>query len=217
MAAPAKFPMKIPPQMAQALKQQKIAGTMDKIVNVNGLIKTIKVLNRSNEDSTISDKMFGANTNITESQYIVSDADCELLILIEFREDIDLETISFHACMKTNNDDDDEDDEEKDISAPKKVFIYKVDSLNKDFDDALAAKPDLKLSLDKNKLKSGQIVKLKKKAKASIKFGKIDKLMIYITSNQDETDQTYISGLRFEGNSSAKTDMSKWNDVKCKS
>mmetsp|Transcript_34297 Transcript_34297/g.30111 ORF Transcript_34297/g.30111 Transcript_34297/m.30111 type:complete len:227 (-) Transcript_34297:220-900(-) len=226
MAAPAQ--MAAMQKMAQKMQQQKKpvkkAGAIDKIVNLNNLVKTIKVLNRSDEDSNISDKMFGTNTNINSSQYIMSDADEELLILIEFREDIDLETISFHACKeeKDNGDDDedeDEDDDEPSYSAPKQIFIYAVDSLNKDFDDALAAKPDIKLICDGKKLKSGggQKVKLKKKAKQSIKFGKVDKIMIYITSNQDDTDQTYISGIKFEGNSSAKTDMSRWNDVKCKS
>mmetsp|Transcript_34298 Transcript_34298/g.30112 ORF Transcript_34298/g.30112 Transcript_34298/m.30112 type:complete len:228 (-) Transcript_34298:220-903(-) len=205
-------------------KKIKKAGTIAKSVNLNDLIKTCKVLNRSDEDSTISDLMFGKRKDINNSQYIMSDADEELLILIEFREDIDLETISFHACKeeKDNGDDDedeDEDDDEPSYSAPKQIFIYAVDSLNKDFDDALAAKPDIKLICDGKKLKSGggQKVKLKKKAKQSIKFGKVDKIMIYITSNQDDTDQTYISGIKFEGNSSAKTDMSRWNDVKCKS
>eukprot|EP00483_Globobulimina_turgida_P003196 UN03201 len=80
-------------------------------------------------------------------------------------------------------------------------------------------KADVKLVCDSNRLRSkqGHILKLKKKAKSSIKFGKMDKIMIYIASNQDTTEQTYICGIKFEGNSSAKTDMSRWNDVKCKS
>eukprot|EP00484_Ammonia_sp_Unknown_P001758 CAMPEP_0197023112 /NCGR_PEP_ID=MMETSP1384-20130603/3903_1 /TAXON_ID=29189 /ORGANISM="Ammonia sp." /LENGTH=218 /DNA_ID=CAMNT_0042451281 /DNA_START=51 /DNA_END=707 /DNA_ORIENTATION=+ len=218
MAAPAN--LKIPPQMANMMKKPETAGSIAKTINLNGLIKTVKVLNRSDEDSTISDMMFGANTNITEAQYIMSDADEELLILYEFKEDVDLDSISLHACMTSfDAKDNDDEDEELEYSPPKQIFIYKVDSLNKDFEDALAAKPDLKIVGDRNKLKSkqGQTVKIKKKAKLSVKFGKLDKLMVFIPSNLDDVDKTYISGIKFEGNSSAKTDMSRWNDVKCKS
>lgn len=160
--------------------------------------------------------MFGASTNPNAAQYIMSDADEQLLILIEFKEDVDLESITFHA-LDIKEDADNE--EERDYSRPQQIFVYKVDSLNKDFDDALAAKPDVKLNGDKNKLSSakGHKLKLKKKAKNAVKFGKMDKIMIFIASNQGDTDNTYISGIKFEGYSTAKTDMSRWNDVKCKS
>eukprot|EP01083_Nonionella_stella_P073665 199401_1 len=215
MAAPANFGMKMPPQMKNPMKQPKKAGTIEKVSNLNHAIKTIRVLNRSDE-STISDQAFGANTKPNSAKFIMSDADEELLILLEFKEDIDLESISIHAAIKKEDDDEDED---ADASAPKQIFIYKIDSLNKDFEDALGMKPDVKFMCDAKKLRSkgGQVIKLKKKAKLSIAFGKINCLMVYIASNQDDTDQTYISGIQFQGNSSAKTDMSRWNDVKCKS
>jgi len=234
MAAPAN----VDPQMAAKLaalakmaqKKDVKAGTIEKANNVNGLIQTIRVLNRSDEESTISDQAFGANTNPNAALFIKSDSDEELLILVEFKEDIDLETVSFHACMptenKTNGDDaeeeededgDSDDDEHSGFSAPKKIFLYKVESLNKDFEDALGMKADVKVTCDAAKLgkSSGHVLNLKKKGKTAIKFRKCSKIMIFIASNQDDTDQTYISGIKFTGNASAKTDMSKWEDA-CK-
>eukprot|EP01083_Nonionella_stella_P267622 904113_1 len=218
MAAPANYPMKMPPQMAQKMK--KMAGTINSKVNLNNNIKTIRVLNRNESESTISDKAFGENIKPNKHQYIMSDADEELLILIEFKEDVDLETISFHADIEKKSDND--NDEECDYSAPKQVYIDKIESLNLDFDDAKKMKNNknatsLKLKSKKLKSEGGHILKLKSKAKTSIKFGKLNKLMIYIASNQDDAEQTYISGIKFQGNASAKTDMSRWNDVKCKS
>lgn len=227
MAAPA--PNFDPAQLAQlaklAQKKDVKAGTIEKASSLNGLIQTIRVLNRSDEDSTLSDQAFGASTVPNPGLFIKSDSDEELLFLIEFKEDIDLETVSFHACYPTDtanggdaeDDDEDEDEEEGGFSAPKKVFLYKVESLNKDFDDALAAKPDIKVTCDATKLasSSGHVLNLKKKGKTAIKFRKCSKIMIFIASNQDETDQTYISGMKFTGNASAKTDMSKWEDA-CK-
>ena len=219
--------------MAKALQQKDVkkAGTIQRASNLNNLIQTIRVLNRSDEESTISDEAFGANTNPNAANFIKSDSDEELLILVEFRENIDLETVSFHACSpeenKTNGGDDgdgggdeedeDEEDEDGGVSAPKKVFLYKVESLNKDFDDAQSAKPDVKVVCDSTKLSSnkGHVLNLKKKGKTAIKFRKCSKIMIFIASNQDGTEQTFISGIKFTGNASAKTDMSKWEDA-CK-
>jgi len=210
--------------MAKALqKKDQKAGTIEKATTLNNLIQTIRVLNRSDEDSTISDQAFGANTNPNPALFIKSDSDEELLILIEFKEDIDLETISFHAVhpeSKSNDDDDDEDSDEEEkggFSAPKKVFLFKVESLNKDFDDAQALKPDVKVICDSAKMAAakGHVVRMKKKGKNAIKFRKCSKIMVFVASNQDGTEQTYISGMKFTGNASAKTDMSKWEDA-CK-
>eukprot|EP01084_Bolivina_argentea_P263397 445812_1 len=162
MAAPANYPMKMPPQMAQKMK--KMAGTINSKVNLNNNIKTIRVLNRNESESTISDKAFGENIKPNKHQYIMSDADEELLILIEFKEDVDLETISFHADIEKKSDND--NDEECDYSAPKQVYIDKIESLNLDFDDAKKMKNNknatsLKLKSKKLKSEGGHILKLK--------------------------------------------------------
>ena len=205
-----------PEQMKRAMmamqKMQKNngkqAGTIKRSMNVNGMIKTLRVLNRSNEDSTISDKEFGLNINKNDIKYIMSDADEELLILVEFKEEIDLDSITFFASSISEINPDYDDTEDIDYSPPKDISIYKIKNINKDFDDAKSRKPDFTLSADLNKISSkyGQIAKLKKKAKASVKFGKCQFLMIFISSNQDDTDQTYINAMQFRGiNQAAKS------------
>merc|ERR1711997_61804 len=106
-------------------------------------------------------------------------------------------------------------EEEEECAAPKNVLLYRVGSLTKDFDDAQKLKADFKFKCKMDKLSSanGHVAKLKKKAKSAVKFGKLEKLMIFIKDNQSECEKTFISGIKFEGNSSAKTDMSRWNDV----
>jgi len=230
MAAPAVDPQMAAKMaaMAKALQQKDVkAGQIKAAGSLNHLIQTIRVLNRSDEESTLSDQAFGASTNPNKALFIKSDSDEELLILIEFREVVDLETISFFALSADtedtpNGDDEDDDDEEEEedeaaMSAPKQVALFKVESLNKDFDDAQSAKPDVKLELDAEKLGSarGHVVNLKKRGKTAIKFRKCSKIMLFVASNQEETEQTFISGIRFTGNSSQKTDMSKWEDA-CK-
>ncbi len=58
----------MPPQMAQKMKQ--MASTIFSRVNLNNNIKTIRVLNLSDSDSTISDLVFGQNTKPNKHQYI---------------------------------------------------------------------------------------------------------------------------------------------------
>eukprot|EP01084_Bolivina_argentea_P118953 210984_1 len=123
-------------KMQEMQKKTKKAGTINAAQNINDLIKTLRVLNRSDEDSTISDLEFGSNINKNDIQYIMSDADEELLFLIEFREEIDLESIAFYASSLNKINPNIDDTEDIDYSPPKNIFIYKVDNLNKDFDDA---------------------------------------------------------------------------------
>merc|ERR1711971_464000 len=118
--------------------------------------------------------------------------------------------------MGKKDDADDEDDDESEYAAPKDIHVFAIDSLNMDFDDAHGAKPELKLLCDAKKLasKKGHKLKMKKTAKSSIKFGKVDMLMVFVATNAGDKEQTYISGMRFEGYSEAKTDMSRWDEVK---
>jgi len=218
-------------EMAKAMQKKDVkAGAIERPRFLNDLVQTIRVLNRSDAESTISDQAFGANTKPDAAHFIKSDSDEELLLLIEFRENVNLETVSFHALPPESkedaaaddedpddddNDDDDEDD--ADCSAPKNVSLFKVESLNKDFSDAQDAKPDVKVVCDSKQLASpkGHVVNLKKRGNTAIKFRNCSKIMVFVASNQLETEQTFISGLRFTGNSSAKTDMSKWDEA-CK-
>merc|ERR1712154_548104 len=98
-------------------------------------------------------------------------------------------------------------------SEPKTIQLFKVDSLNKDFDDVKSTKPDAQFVGKKKKLKKGQKFSLKKNAKSTVKFSKVSKILIYISSNIDETDQTYLNGIQFKGIVKETTDMTKWEEV----
>ncbi len=53
-------------------------------------------------------------------------------------------------------------------------------------------------------LSKGQTTNLQKNAKNSIKFKKIKHLAIYIESNQNDTEKTYLNGIIFNGTSPKK-------------
>merc|ERR1719507_2003096 len=135
MAAPADF-SQLMKGLQQTAKPSALSGTIKKPQNLNDLIKTIRVLNRSDEYSTISDTAFGASTVPNAKSYIMSDADAELLFLIEFREILDLESISFHALAPATETADEEEEEEDQVefAAARDIFVFVIDSLNKDFD-----------------------------------------------------------------------------------
>eukprot|EP01084_Bolivina_argentea_P296574 510798_1 len=157
----AQAPEFTPQQLAQAqkfLQQQAKAPKAGAIVGsktINASIQTFSILNLSDDDSTISDKQFPKIKDVNQGLYVVSDADEEFLFLIEFREEIDLDSITFY-CIQSPNEDE--------ISEPKKISLFKVDSLNKDFDDVKDKKGDATFVCSKKKLQNGQTFSLKKKA-----------------------------------------------------
>eukprot|EP01084_Bolivina_argentea_P236894 398264_1 len=151
-------------------------------------VKTCTVLNLDKEESTLSQDKIFANTD--ESAYIVSEADEELLILIEFTEISQLKNITFCASKYVINSD---EKDENDISAPKLVSIYKTKHLNINFDDITSIKPDKTIKLSVNKLNKGQLIKLYTK----IQFKYVKYLVIYIQKNQEKTDKTYLNSISF--------------------
>eukprot|EP00483_Globobulimina_turgida_P001656 UN01658 len=199
-----------PQQMAQAQKMiDKMqngakAGKIIKGKTINDEIKTFKILNLSHEESTISDKQFPEITNMNEGKFIVSDADEELLFLIEFKQEIQLDSITFYALQSAKEDE---------YSPPRTIQLFKVDSLNIDFDDAKDTQNDAEFVCKKGKLKNGHKFSLKKKAKATVKFSKVTKLLIYISSNIDQKEQTYLNGIQFRGTVKETTDMAKLEEV----
>eukprot|EP01084_Bolivina_argentea_P125430 222237_1 len=151
-------------------------------------IEYIKILNIDTEESSIT-----ANELITtvkqSNQYILSDADEELIILAQFQQSVNLQSIQFFASHISNND--------IDASAPKQLHIYKLDNMNKNFDDITSMKPDKSVICSNKKLRKGQKIKLKSTSKNAIKFKTIKYLAIYVESNQNDTEKTYITGIKF--------------------
>eukprot|EP01083_Nonionella_stella_P073289 198072_1 len=161
------------------------------VSTINDRIKSLSILNLDEDESTISGAQFADIENADKQTFVVSDSDAELLLLIEFEGVINLKSIIFDAIGSP--------DKEK-MSEPKHIGLFKVDSIDKDFDDMQNMIPDVNVVCKREKLKEGQSINVKKKATNSVKFGKLRKLIIYIKSNIDDQQKTYLNGIRFVGN-----------------
>eukprot|EP01083_Nonionella_stella_P295911 1005486_1 len=149
-------------------------------------IHAISVLNVNVEKSTISSQQLISKTPfIDNNAYIVSDADEELLILVEFKEISDLRSIKLHALSNDNKD--------LGTSEPQKIHIYHLNDLSKDFSDVQSMKSDKTIECSTKRLRKGQNITLR-----SPKFRKTRCLGIYIESNQNETEQTHLNGITFK-------------------
>eukprot|EP01084_Bolivina_argentea_P162398 282638_1 len=96
-------------------------------------IITIRILNVDNDSSSLSHQELIDRHTFKKESYLLSDADEELLILIEFKQIVDLQSITIHSFNQINNNNN--DDDEIDTSPPKQIHIYKINNLNKDFND----------------------------------------------------------------------------------
>ena len=196
--------------------QQNIVSMASKdSTNLRHLIDTFRILNMSDQESTVTEERFPFQNSFKDDSFIVTDVDEELLLLVAFHDFVDLHSIKIHAISpkdndgKDNNDEeeDDEDDEDEDKpSAPKEVEIFKIDDLSKDFNDVHDMKPTHSISCSVKKLNKGQLINLKKKSKLAVKFKKIKYLAILIKSNQKSTETTFLSGIVLKGKSDAKLD-----------
>eukprot|EP01084_Bolivina_argentea_P114012 203083_1 len=154
-------------------------------------IKSFIVLNTDKALSTVSSTHLPFIECITSSKYVVSDADEELLILVEFKSEISLHSFKIYAFPQDNN------EKLEDASAPKDVHVYKMKNVNINFDDIKSLKADKSIVCSTKKLTKGQTISLKRN---TIKFNKVQYLAIYISSNQKNAETTYINGITFNGN-----------------
>eukprot|EP01084_Bolivina_argentea_P047370 87274_1 len=158
-------------------------------MDLNDEVETILILNLDNEISTASPAEL---ISIRNSQsFILSDADEELLILVKFKNAIDLHSI----CLQSNA----EDVDIEDVSEPKRIHIYKTDHLNIDFDDIQLMKADKTIHCSVKKLSKGKTIKLQKQSKNAVRFKKTTYLVIYVDSNQSDTEKTLIHHIQFKG------------------
>eukprot|EP01084_Bolivina_argentea_P256934 432755_1 len=167
-------------------------------MDLKQLIVTSIVLNINDEESTISPKQL-VSKPASNDQFIVSDADEEILILIKFSKVVRLRNIKIHATSQQAN---------ETRSPPKLIHVYKTKHLNLNFDDVQMMKPDRKVSCKPKKLDIGQTINLHNNSKNAVKFSKVEYLAVYILSNQNDTEQTYLSGITFYDESD-KTDETK--------
>eukprot|EP01084_Bolivina_argentea_P193340 331710_1 len=151
-------------------------------------IDTINILNKDIEESTVSNEELIFSNKFDHKSYVLSDADEELIILIQFKAFVDLNSITLHAFPNSND--------EHDSSPPKKVHFYKINNLNKSFDEIKSIKPDKSIQCSLSKLQNGQRINLKK-SKTVLVFNKIKYMAIYIETNQQNSEVTNINGIEF--------------------
>eukprot|EP01084_Bolivina_argentea_P264144 447334_1 len=153
-------------------------------------IKSLQVLNIDESESTISATELSVYESIKDSKsFIVSDVDEELIILIQFFQPIDLKSIKLYA----------HDIEIDDASPPKQIHIYKINNLNYDFDDIKSLKSVKSIKCSSKKLSKGQSINVNKNIKNPLTFKKVSYLAIYIESNQNDTEKTYLNGMVLKG------------------
>ena len=161
-------------------------------------VHSVEILNRDDEESTMSaNEVLLPNSDPNAERFIVSDADEELIILIKFKQSVDLKSFKIYAVPL---DDDANIDE---ASPPKQIYIYKLSHLNQDFEDIKGLKPHKSLICSTRRLSKGQNVSLRKNISKPLAFAKVKFMAIFIESNQGDTDKTYIHGLAFNGESNA--------------
>eukprot|EP01084_Bolivina_argentea_P297930 513343_1 len=116
---------------------------------IHGEIESIDVLNIDTGKSTISGQELVLNNNINNESFVVSDVDEELLILIQFKKQINLKSIKIYSFKKTI----DNMEENMDVSPPKQISIYKIDNLNVNFSDLSSIKCHKKINCNTKKIR----------------------------------------------------------------
>ena len=162
-------------------------------MDLTDYIDTFQVLNIDISESTLSIADLYKNADKPDNEsYIISDADEEMIILIGFKKSIDMKSIILFGI---------ENPELEDASLPKQIHIYNVKNLNYNFDDIKSLSPHKSFKCSTKKLSSaaGQKINLSKKLKNPIAFKKTLYLAIYIESNQNDDENTYLNAISFKG------------------
>ena len=155
-------------------------------------VDTISILNKDEEESTLTPRQLMWNYDESDDKsYIISDADHELLILVNFKTQIHLKSITIKSIAKINND--------NVSSSPKQIHIYSMQHLNINFDDLKQLNPDKSIKCSTKKLKKGQKIMLNKTSKNVLTFKHVLCIAIFIESNQNNTELTHLNGIKFHG------------------
>eukprot|EP01083_Nonionella_stella_P050147 133485_1 len=176
----------------------------DCIINLRNEVKNVYIGNMDITESTITGNHLISNRPSVQ-KYIISEIDAELLILVEFKQAVDLRSIQLFASQMPSEDDDDEASNSFDASPPKLVHIYKTAHNHLNFDDMESMEPDLSITCSSRALKKGKRINLTKirKPKIALKFKKIKFVAMFIKSNQTDTETTFINGVVFKGQPNA--------------
>ena len=152
-------------------------------------VDIVHILNMDDTESKLSSMQIISNSNSTDSDcnYILSDVNEKILILIKFKQIVSLKSITFYANDIDNNN----------ISQHKSISIYKLENLTIDFNDLDLLSPDKSIECNRNKISNGQIIKLQNTSKLqNTQF-----IAIYIKSNQNSTDKTILNSIILKGES----------------
>jgi len=126
---------------------------------------------------------------------VYSDCDAQLIFLIPFSESIVLSSFSIRATEKP------ETKECEEAAPPCTVKLF-TNNLNMDFEDCEDGKPTFEYEFKGDETK-GTPIPVKR-----AKFSNIVSITVFIESNQDETDVTFLNRITFTGRSVKGTDLS---------
>eukprot|EP01084_Bolivina_argentea_P200250 342453_1 len=160
----------------------------DETETVVNVVKGILVLNIDVEESTISAADLISNEPVDSQSYIISEVDEQMIMLIEFKDIVQLSSMKIFACSNANN-------EEVDMSGPKQIHIHNIDNINKNWDDILSIKsPHKNVVCLQQQLTDGQQIDFT----TNPIFKRTKCIAIYIESNQNDSEATYVSGVTFK-------------------
>eukprot|EP01084_Bolivina_argentea_P094728 170318_1 len=150
-------------------------------------IKQIKIKN-TETGSTLSIKDLKQHLYVNSSNQLqfIQGQDKKLLILIEFKYMVKLNLLRLLAMSESlqnikNN------SSEFSVSAPRQVQIYKIGSIEIDFDFVKKLKPDL------NEETNNAVTIFENISENNEKFNQVKCMALYVISNQNNTQKTYFN------------------------
>eukprot|EP01084_Bolivina_argentea_P312470 540972_1 len=161
------------------------------IIDYRG-VKTIRGHNTDNDASSITLQQLLQNNHNYKS-YVISDCDEELMILIEFKYFVAVKSIQLYTFRESINYIRHNTDDNYDASMPQKIHIYKIDNVDEEMADITKLPSDLSVEYD---LSSTHTESMELITKKCIACSSIKCLAIYIESNQNDTEKTYINGIK---------------------
>lgn len=146
----------------------------------------VECLNQSSSHTVAS--LFDEN-----DLYLESDADEQLMISVEFTQPVKLFGMNFQCQSKAHG--------------PKIVKLF-INQKTPEFDECDDLTPTQTLELTPEDLKNNTFTKL-----LYVKFQNVNKITLFVESNQSGKDTTIINHLKFIGQPTAATDMKQFKRV----
>jgi len=163
---------------------------MAKLIDLKDFINTNESACLNRDDNTYVSSILGGDQGSLKSS---SDVDEQMLLTIVFKENVDIRSIQFNTETKEDNE-----------SAPKSLKLFINQSL--DFTD-MDLKPVQAIDLDEEAI-AGKAVDLE-----FTKFKNVTSLVIFVESNQDDSDVTVINSLTIIGKPRKSMNMSELKKV----